>query len=472
MRRRLQPCCLLLALLLLPCLAFGAASTPAQAAKKITLDYQDARFGVVLAEITKAGDFPYVIAGPDIDEDLRVIIRLKDVEPAKALVLVCEAIGFECKMKDGVALITIPSGRFFEIGREEWKTRIRAKEEPTVTIAGREVPVLGAITAGERPPAPGRLATLLAGLDVGSVPPGAASTPAAPSFEGVSKLVDLELKNSPLPEAMAQLSKVSGVEIRVDDSVPKDIRLTANVRKMPLGELLSVLVEQAGLTYSVGEGEITPDAAGRIQVLQHKVETAGNLLGQVQKQHEAGVSTRADVEAAEVALLEEEEKLLEAQRTAGRLPVIFIVANPELRVLRPLSLVPEEPGLAAWQRVHFRTARLEEALLRYALDNDGAPPTTEQGLQALVTKPTLPPLPMNWQGPYIVGIPKDPWGNPFHYKSPGTHAHTRRATRSSSEWCDLASWGADGKPGGEGENADIVNWAWPPSPPTTGAAAP
>lgn len=85
------------------------------------------------------------------------------------------------------------------------------------------------------------------------------------------------------------------------------------------------------------------------------------------------------------------------------------------------------------------------ALNLYKLDT-GSLPTTEQGLQALWRRPADVP---NWDGPYVEKeIPLDPWGHPYVYRFPGEHG----------ELPDIISYGADGKPGGEGINADIVSW--------------
>lgn len=93
-------------------------------------------------------------------------------------------------------------------------------------------------------------------------------------------------------------------------------------------------------------------------------------------------------------------------------------------------------------------AALETALDAYKLDN-GSYPTTEQGLQALVEPPNTDPVPKNWSGPYLKkGIPKDPWGNEYVYTSPGEH----------NPDFDIVSYGKDGQPGGEGEDADVVSW--------------
>jgi len=88
---------------------------------------------------------------------------------------------------------------------------------------------------------------------------------------------------------------------------------------------------------------------------------------------------------------------------------------------------------------------LMQALKLYRLDNQRYP-TTEQGLQALVTRPGTAPTPPNWR-PYLDKLPQDPWGRPYQYLNPGTHAEI-----------DVMSLGADAQPGGEGRNADIGSW--------------
>ena len=74
-------------------------------------------------------------------------------------------------------------------------------------------------------------------------------------------------------------------------------------------------------------------------------------------------------------------------------------------------------------------------------------PSTEQGLQSLVSKPSAPPVPDNWKS-YLEKLPNDPWGSPYQYLSPGLQGEV-----------DVLSYGADGKPGGEGVDADIGSWA-------------
>ncbi|MCL4853760.1 MAG: type II secretion system major pseudopilin GspG [Bryobacteraceae bacterium] len=85
------------------------------------------------------------------------------------------------------------------------------------------------------------------------------------------------------------------------------------------------------------------------------------------------------------------------------------------------------------------------ALGTYKLDT-GTFPTTEQGLQALRTRPQNV---NQWQGPYLPAeIPVDPWGRPYVYVYPGEHGDEP----------DVISYGADGQPGGEGINGDVVSW--------------
>jgi general secretion pathway protein G len=88
---------------------------------------------------------------------------------------------------------------------------------------------------------------------------------------------------------------------------------------------------------------------------------------------------------------------------------------------------------------------LVQALKLYKLDNQRYP-TAAQGLQALVAKPTADPIPPNWK-PYLDKLPTDPWGGNYQYLNPGIKGEI-----------DVMSLGADGKPGGEGKDADIGSW--------------
>lgn len=92
-------------------------------------------------------------------------------------------------------------------------------------------------------------------------------------------------------------------------------------------------------------------------------------------------------------------------------------------------------------------ATVMQALKLYRLDNQRYP-TTEQGLRALVEKPATGPAANGWKaGGYLEKMPKDPWGNPYQFLSPGVKGEV-----------DLISLGADGQPGGSGDDADIGSW--------------
>ncbi|MFW9617230.1 type II secretion system major pseudopilin GspG [Aquabacterium sp.] len=90
-------------------------------------------------------------------------------------------------------------------------------------------------------------------------------------------------------------------------------------------------------------------------------------------------------------------------------------------------------------------SNIMQALKLYKLDNQRFP-SSEQGLQALVTKPTAAPIPPNWKS-YLEKLPNDPWGRPYQYVNPGVKGAV-----------DVFSFGADGQSGGEGRDADIGSW--------------
>lgn len=98
-------------------------------------------------------------------------------------------------------------------------------------------------------------------------------------------------------------------------------------------------------------------------------------------------------------------------------------------------------------KTQVQIKNIGSALDLYKLDN-GVYPATEQGLAALVEKPTVGEIPRSWkEGGYLDKIPKDPWGGNYIYLSPGVHGDY-----------DIYSYGADGEEGGEGKNADIQSW--------------
>ncbi len=95
-------------------------------------------------------------------------------------------------------------------------------------------------------------------------------------------------------------------------------------------------------------------------------------------------------------------------------------------------------------------SNLSMAIETYFIDNNNYP-TQQQGLKSLVHKPTVSPIPQDWNGPYLNSnkIPKDPWGNEYIYKYPGIQ---------NPNSYDLYTLGKDGEIGGEGEDQDIGNW--------------
>ena len=86
-----------------------------------------------------------------------------------------------------------------------------------------------------------------------------------------------------------------------------------------------------------------------------------------------------------------------------------------------------------------------QALKLYKLDNQRYP-SSEQGLAALIARPTAGPPAPNWK-PYLEKLPNDPWGRPYQYLNPGVKGEI-----------DVMSFGADGQAGGEGRNADVGSW--------------
>ena len=124
--------------------------------------------------------------------------------------------------------------------------------------------------------------------------------------------------------------------------------------------------------------------------------------------------------------------------------VVILGILAALVVPKIISRPDEARAIAAKQDI----ASLMQALKLYRLDNQRYP-TTEQGLQALSARPTTAPVAANWKaGGYLERLPKDPWGNLYQYLNPGLRGEI-----------DLFSFGADGTPGGEGNDADIGSWS-------------
>lgn len=136
-------------------------------------------------------------------------------------------------------------------------------------------------------------------------------------------------------------------------------------------------------------------------------------------------------------------------RTRGRgftlieLLVVLVIIGVLGALIVPNLFSSLDDARVTAARTDIRT--LVESLKRYKIDNQRYP-TAEQGLDALVHKPTAGPLPPNWK-PYLDKLPGDPWGRPYQFLNPGVNGEI-----------DVFSFGADGQPGGEGNNADIGSW--------------
>lgn len=123
--------------------------------------------------------------------------------------------------------------------------------------------------------------------------------------------------------------------------------------------------------------------------------------------------------------------------------VVILAILATLVVPRIIGRVDEARRTAAIVQIR----NIEEALHLFKIDN-GFYPSTEQGLEALVTKPTIGRIPSRWkEGGYLGKIPRDPWDGTYFYISPGAH-----------DDYDLFSYGAEGELGGEGKNADVESW--------------
>lgn len=125
--------------------------------------------------------------------------------------------------------------------------------------------------------------------------------------------------------------------------------------------------------------------------------------------------------------------------------VVLVIMGLLISVVAPTVLNRADD--ARIQKVHADFKAIQTALKIYRLDNY-VYPTTEQGLESLVTASTLAPEPRNFKaGGYLSELPLDPWGRPYLFLSPGENGEV-----------DLYSLGADGLSGGEGQNGDVGNW--------------
>jgi general secretion pathway protein G len=129
--------------------------------------------------------------------------------------------------------------------------------------------------------------------------------------------------------------------------------------------------------------------------------------------------------------------------TLIELMVVLVIIGVLAALIVPNVLDRTDDARATGARTDVNN--LMQALKLYKLDNQRYP-SNEQGLDALVKKPTVNPAPANWR-PYLEKLPTDPWGQPYQYMNPGVQGPI-----------DVFSFGADGRSGGEGKDADIGSW--------------
>ena len=129
--------------------------------------------------------------------------------------------------------------------------------------------------------------------------------------------------------------------------------------------------------------------------------------------------------------------------TLLELMVVIVIIGVLAALIAPKVL--ENVDKAKITAANADISNLMNALKMYKLDN-GRYPSGDQGLQALVSKPTTGSMPGNWRS-YLDKLPDDPWHHPYQYANPGVHGEI-----------DVFSLGADGQAGGEGNDADIGSW--------------
>ncbi|MFO7929982.1 MAG: type II secretion system major pseudopilin GspG [Desulfosalsimonas sp.] len=145
----------------------------------------------------------------------------------------------------------------------------------------------------------------------------------------------------------------------------------------------------------------------------------------------------------------EKKRFLKSRPGFTLIELMVVIVILSILAVYMMPRIMGRPEQARRMKAKVDIQSLETALKLYKLDN-GRYPTTEQGLEALVRKPDSGPDPRDWrEGGYVEKgrISKDPWGNEYEYISPGNHGDY-----------DIISYGADGEPGGEGEDADVNSW--------------
>ena len=138
---------------------------------------------------------------------------------------------------------------------------------------------------------------------------------------------------------------------------------------------------------------------------------------------------------------------LSAQQGFTLIEIMVVVVILSILAAIIVPRIMDRPDQARLVKARQDIRVIDSALKLYKLDNHFYP-STDQGLEALVKKPTTSPEPRNWkEGGYLERLPKDPWDGDYLFLNPGVHGEV-----------DIFSLGADGQPGGEGINGDIGNW--------------
>jgi general secretion pathway protein G len=143
------------------------------------------------------------------------------------------------------------------------------------------------------------------------------------------------------------------------------------------------------------------------------------------------------------SLLRRAVRGLQAGFTLIELMVVLVIIGVLAALIVPNVLDRADDARVTAARTDV--SNLMQALKLYKLDNQRYP-SADQGLQALVTRPTAGVAPPNWK-PYLEKLPNDPWGRPYQYLNPGIKGEI-----------DVMSFGADGQSGGEGKDADVGSW--------------
>lgn len=137
---------------------------------------------------------------------------------------------------------------------------------------------------------------------------------------------------------------------------------------------------------------------------------------------------------------------LTSQKGFTLIEIMIVVVILSILASLIIPRIMNRPDQARVVKAQQDMRAIESALNMYRLDNFYYP-TTNQGLEALVNKPSLQPEPANWQQAYLDKLPNDPWGQPYLYLMPGKNGDF-----------DLFTYGADKRKGGEDSDTDIGNW--------------